>query len=263
MNPFTYTFIPLVLSNLYFHTTFRLNFSLSYKCLLTFRLTVDKTIYKMKTIQINKSLIAGVLVAVMLSACATSKDFLSENFARVRNTHQRIAILPFDVQFENPSNQNTDNNNLKFSKQEREASLDAQKEMFTYVARQVQKGHYEIAFQDFTRTNKVLSDNGIKLEDIARQNKADIAKLLGVDAVISGDLAIRITQIDRRSPQMLPVNRNNDGVETNVKLFDAASGEMLWSTTLSQRPNNQMDTPHHLSSQLIEQVAKHLPYRTK
>lgn len=218
----------------------------------------------MKTIQINKSLIAATLLAVILSACASSNDFLSENFARVRNTHQRVAILPFDVKFENPNNRINEPKRQKlFSKQEREASLDAQKDLFTSVARQVHKGRYEIAFQDFTRTNKVLSENGIKLEDIAFQNKADIAKLLGVDAVISGDLAIRITQIDRRSPQMMPINRNNDGVETNIKLFDAASGEMLWSTNLSQRPNNPMDTPHHLSSQLIDQVAKHLPYRMK
>ena len=140
----------------------------------------------MKTIQINKNLIAGILLAVILSACATSKDFLSENFARVRNTHQKVAILPFDVQFENPNNnQNEAKRQRFFSKQEREASLDAQKELFTYAARQVQKGHYEIAFQDFTRTNKILSENGIKLEDVARQNKADMAKLLGVDAIIS------------------------------------------------------------------------------
>ena len=218
----------------------------------------------MKTIEINKSLIAATVLAVILSACASSKDFLSENFSRVRNTHQRVAILPFEVQFENPNNRaNEPKRQRLFSKQEREASLDAQKDLFTSVARQVNKGRYEIAFQDFTRTNKVLSENGIKLEDIAFHNKADIAKLLGVDAVISGDLAIRITQIDRRSPQMMPVNRNNDGVETNVKLFDAASGEMLWSTNLSQRPNTPMDTPHHISSQLIDQVAKHLPYRTK
>jgi PBP1b-binding outer membrane lipoprotein LpoB len=218
----------------------------------------------MKTIQINKYLIAVIFVAVILSACASSKDFLSENFSRVKNTHQRIAILPFDVQFENLNNRSNEPKKQRFfSKQEREASLDAQKELFTSVARQVQKGRYEIAFQDFTRTNKVLSENGIKLEDIARQNKSDIAKLLGVDAVIAGDLAIRITQIDMRSPQMMPPNRNNDGVETNVKLFDAASGEMLWATNLSQRPNNQMDTPHHLSTQLINQVAKNLPYRMK
>ena len=218
----------------------------------------------MKTISINKNIIAVVLLNVLLSACASSKDFLSENFPRVRSTHQRIAILPFDVRFENPNNRTNEAKNQKlFSNQEREASLDAQKELFTYIARQVAKGRYEIAFQDFSKTNKVLSENGIRLEDIARQNKADIAKFLGVDAVISGDLAIRITQIDRRSIQISPMFQGSDGVETNVKLFDAISGEMLWSTNLSQRPNSRMDTPHHLSSQLIGQVAKSLPYRTK
>ncbi len=217
----------------------------------------------MKTIQINKNLVGIILLAVLLSSCMASKDFVSENFARVRATHQKIAILPFDVAFENPiKNKNDERVKNTFSKQEKEASLDAQQELFINVARQVQKGHYEIAFQDFTQTNKVLAKNGIKLEEIAQLNKQDIAKLLDVDAVIAGNLVVRVT-LDTRMPQMSPNYRFNDGVETNVKLFDAANGEMLWATNLTQRPNNQMDTPHRLSSQLLAQVAKHLPYRTK
>jgi hypothetical protein len=219
----------------------------------------------MKTIQINRNIVGILLLSVLLWSCAASNDFLSENFARVRNSHQKIAILPFDVQFENPLNGQQQDKKAKraFSKQEKEASLGAQQELFTSVARQVRKGRYEIAFQDFSKTNTILSENGIKIEEIARQNKQDIAKLLGVDAVIAGDLAIKVSQMDRRLPQMSPVYRNNDGVETNVKLFDAASGEMLWSTQRMQSPNHPMDTPHHLSVQLLESVAKHLPYRNK
>jgi hypothetical protein len=220
----------------------------------------------MKTIQINKNIVAVLFLAALLWSCAASNnDFLSENFARVRSSHQKIAILPFDVQFENPLNGQQQDKKAKrvFSKQEKEASLGAQQELFTSVARQVRKGRYEIAFQDFSRTNKVLSENGIKIEEIALLNKQDIAKLLGVDAVIVGDLAIKVSQMDRRTPQMSPVYRNNDGVETNVKLFDAASGELMWSTQRMQNPNHPMDTPHHLSVQLLESVAKHLPYRNK
>ncbi len=35
-----------------------------------------------------------------------------------------------------------------------------------------------------------------------------------------------------------------------------ASGEMVWSTILSNQPNNRMDTPHQLSTSLLNQVAK-------
>lgn len=219
----------------------------------------------MKTIQINKNIIVAMFAAFVLSSCATSNDFLSENFVRVRNTHQKIAILPFDVQFENPMSDKANEKRTKrsFSKQEKEASLGAQQELFISAARQVHKGRYEIAFQDFSRTNTILSENGIKIEDIALLNKQDIAKLLGVDAVLAGDLAIKVSRVDNRMPQMQPMFRNNDGVETNVKLFDAASGEMLWATSKIQTPNHPMDTPHQLSSQLLDYVAKHLPYRTK
>ncbi|WP_337041701.1 hypothetical protein [Emticicia sp. 17c] len=216
----------------------------------------------MKTIQINKSIIAIILLAIVLPACTASRDFLSDNFEKVKNTHQRIAILPFDVQFSNPANRKPDGRTQRFfSQQEREGSLDTQKELFTYAAKQIEKGRYELAIQDFSKTNKILADNGIRLEDIIFQDKSQLARLLGVDAVIWGQLSITITQQNRYS--MMPAYMGNDGVETNVNLYDAASGELLWKTHLTQRPNNRMDTPHHLTNQLLAQVAKHLPYRTK
>ncbi|MDZ7936267.1 MAG: hypothetical protein U5M51_15150 [Emticicia sp.] len=228
----------------------------------------------MRTSKINKSIFAFGIIALILSSCASSKDFVSENFATIKNTHKKIAILPFGVQFQNPldySKQKKENQvpirRGTYSKQEQEASLDAQKELFISVAKQVEKGRYEIAFQDFTRTNKILSQNGIRLEDIKFQNKADLAKLLEVDAVIFGELIIKISRPTDRtssiSPVMMNNTRNNDGIETDIKLFDAASGEMVWSTALSNQPNNRMDTPHQLTTSLLNQVAKSLPYRTK
>ena len=227
----------------------------------------------MKTFSINKSIFAFGIIALILSGCASSKDFVAENFATIKNTHKKIAILPFGVQFQNPldySKQKKENPvqaRRSYSKQEQEASLDAQKEFFMNVAKQVEKGRYEIAFQDFTRTNKVLSENGIRLEDVKFQNKADLAKLLDVDAVIFGELVIKISRPTDRSMSISPVMMNNtrfnDGVDTDVKLFDAASGELVWSTVLSNQPNNRMDTPHQLSTSLLNQVAKNLPYRTK
>ncbi|RFS15648.1 hypothetical protein [Emticicia sp. C21] len=216
----------------------------------------------MITKQPNKNFIAIILLAAVLSACSASRDFLSDNFAKVKNTHQKVAILPFDVQFENPANRKPDTRAQKFfSQQEREASLDTQKELFAYAAKQVEKGKYELAFQDFSKTNKILAESGIRLEDIGQQDKGSLARLLGVDAVIWGQLGITITRQNRYS--MMPTYMGNDGVSTNVNLYDAASGELLWKTNLSQRPNSRLDTPHHMSSQLIAQVAKHLPYREK
>ncbi|GAB3502092.1 hypothetical protein [Emticicia fontis] len=212
--------------------------------------------------QSNRNYIAIVLLAAVLSACSASRDFLSDNFAKVRNTHQKVAILPFDVQFDNPANRKPDARAQKFfSQQEREASLDTQKELFAYAAKQVEKGKYELAFQDFSKTNKILTESGIRLEDIGQQDKGHLARLLGVDAVIWGQLGVTITRQNRYS--MMPSYNGNDGVSTNVNLFDAASGELLWKTNLSQRPSSRLDTPHHMSSQLIAQVAKHLPYREK
>jgi len=216
----------------------------------------------MKTKHANKNFIAIILLAAVLSSCSASRDYVSNNFEKVKTAHQRVAILPFDVQFENPANRKPSERTQRFfSQQERTASLDSQKELFAYAAKQVEKGRYELAFQDFTKTNQILAERGIRLEDIGQHDKGRLAQLLGVDAVIWGQMGVRITRQDRYS--MMPAYIGNDGIETNVNLYDAASGELLWKTNLTQRPNNRMDTPHHMASQLIAQVAKHLPYRTK
>ncbi|PLK46029.1 hypothetical protein [Emticicia sp. TH156] len=216
----------------------------------------------MRTRHINKNLVTLLILGILLSGCSAQRDFLSDNFSKAKATHQRIAILPFDVQFENPVNRNPDTRTQRFfSQQEREASLDTQKELFAYAAKQVEKGRYELAFQDFTKTNSILASSGIRLEDIGKHDKAQLARILGVDAVIWGQLQVVISRQNRYS--MMPSYMGNDGVEANVNLYDAATGELLWKTNMKQRPNNRMDTPHHLTSQLIAQVAKHLPYRTK
>ncbi|AFK02963.1 hypothetical protein Emtol_1821 [Emticicia oligotrophica DSM 17448] len=225
----------------------------------------------MKTFSINKSIFALGIITMILSSCVSSKDFVSENFANVKNRHKKIAILPFGVEFQNPlaySKQKNDTRTRRqYDKRDQEASLDAQKDLFINIAKQVEKGHYEIAIQDFNRTNKLLADSGIRLEDIRYQNKADLARLLEVDAVIFGELTVKISRPTDRNMVMSPWAMNNarfdDGVATDIKLFDAQSGEMVWATELSNRPNNRMDTPHQLTSSLMNQIAKHLPYRTK
>eukprot|EP01041_Mallomonas_annulata_P021171 gene21171-41146_t len=164
----------------------------------------------MKTFNIYKSIFAFGIIALILSGCASSKGFVAENFATIKNTHKKIAILPFGVQFQNPLDYSTQKkrNPIQerhlYSKQEQEASLDAQKEFFVNVAKQVEKGRYEIAFQDFTRTNKILAENGIRIEDVKFQNKADLAKLLGVDAVIFGELIIKISRPTDRTMSISP-----------------------------------------------------------
>jgi PBP1b-binding outer membrane lipoprotein LpoB len=200
-----------------------------------------------------------VIIAAFIYGCAAPKGSLSPNFNQISASHKDVAILPFYVSMQNPSR--ADDGQIKFnlmSEQERQGALDLQRDLFLYLAKQVQKGNITMRFQDFNRTNKTLSENGIKLDQISQIDKAKLANILGVDAVFWGMTAVNIS---RRSTMMGPSYR--DGVESELRLFDARTGEMIWNTQSSQRPSSPMDTPHRLASNTLNSMARQVPYRVK
>jgi hypothetical protein len=195
---------------------------------------------------------------IILSSCASSDDYLSKNFASVRANHKKIAILPFKVKFDR--NENNKPRSAKFYEDQAfEASKDSQKELFSQLARQIKKGRFEIVVQDFLTTNKILDANNIRVENLSESAMGNLAQTLGVDALLVGDMNVHITKIDPYS--IMPPNRYRDGVVADLKLYDALSGELLWHSSLSQRPSSPNDTPHRISSSLLSQLAKSLPYR--
>jgi hypothetical protein len=223
----------------------------------------------MKNIKILVHLSVAIFLVYFAFSCAGTHDYLSNNFQQIKATHRVIAIVPFDVRFPNPENYSYKTKNTSqqgqgitqhtWSEQERQASLDMQKDLFINLAKQVQKGRYEMAFQDFTKTNKILETNNIQLYDIAAQDKSKLAQILGVDAVIWGQTEVRITRPTRYNPY--PYGRYNDGVETTASIYDATTGEMMWSTNQSERPNSNFSTPHDLASRLMDVISRNLPYR--
>lgn len=218
-----------------------------------------------KTMKNNSKFILFVLflASIVVVSCAPSNDYLSKNFATARLNHRKIAILPFKVRFERDNNNsNNATRSLKYYEdQEFQASLDSQKELFLQLARQVRKGKFEMVLQDFSTTNKILDEHKIVVEQLREFEMGKLARILGVDAVIAGDMYVNITRVNPYS--MIPPNRFRDGIEMNVKLYDAPSGEVLWNTNYSQRPNSPNDTPHRIATTLLSQVARAIPYRNK
>ncbi len=201
---------------------------------------------------------ALLITAIIINSCATQSPFLAENFNQLSAGHREVAVLPFYVSLENPQqNESGEKRFNQMNDQERQGALDLQRDLFLDLAKQVKKGRITMRFQDFTRTNKVLSENGIRLDQVSQMDKSKLANILGVDAVFWG---ITTVNISRRS-MMGPGNR--DGVEAELSLFDARTGEMIWSTQSSQRPSSPMDTPHRLANNTLNAMARQVPYRVR
>ena len=90
---------------------------------------------------------------------------------------------------------------------------------------------------------------------IKDRDKSELARILGVDAVIWGQTDIIVNN------SYYGFTPSNSGVETLASLFDAQSGEILWSDKTRSTPSSRLDTPHSLSNQTLSTLSRRLPYR--
>ncbi len=199
-----------------------------------------------------------LILIISLESCQTRVPF-SGQFSGLASQHQRIAILPFEVQFNEaykqmPTRSRRNPDEAYWREQQRLAGLDMQKSLFLNMARQVEKGRYEKVIQDFNATNKLLETAGISFFQLAKANKAQLAEILGVDALIWGDAEIIIT------PPNFGFPSGRDGAYTTLTIYDGMSGQPVWQEDVSTRPNSPMDTPKRLGDESVSSLAKMLPY---
>jgi len=195
---------------------------------------------------------------VLLYSCTLNAPYQSAQLQSSIDTHFKIAVLPFEVEFNKEYKKNSGMRGRGSSpefwrEQERLAGLDMQKEFFLSAAKQVEKGKFEKIIQDFLTTNRLLAEAGVMIHDIPKADKGKISRILGVDAVIWGETNIVVNPPFGFST--LP-----GGATTLASLYEGSNGELLWQKELVQRPSNRMDTPKRLGNFTAQQMAKLLPY---
>jgi hypothetical protein len=198
-----------------------------------------------------------LFIAVFVASCALRKPIPSPAFAQASRFHERIAILPFSVEFnENykrsmamQGGRNVRNEGY-WVKTGKFAGMDMQKNTFKNMARRISKGKYELIIQDFLTTNRKLDELGISYQGLPAVNKGLLAKQLDVDAVIYGETMVNI---DFRG-------MNPGGVNSRISVFDARSGEIIWQDELEQQIGSMQDSPERLAARTIDQLIKRLPY---
>ena len=191
-----------------------------------------------------------------LFSCQTQQKLVVDNITQFTQTHQRVAILPFKVTFseayKNMSQRGKRQGDWK--EQERVAGLDLQKSAFSMLSKRANKKNYGITVQDFLTTNKILQSENIRFSELAAAGKGQLARILGVDAVIWGETDM----------QMDPAGwRNRNGISTTMALFDAKTEQKLWQQSSFADAMRRFDTPQSLSENTVNNLINALPYKKR
>ena len=214
-----------------------------------------------------RRLAAALLFAMPLAACASHREFVDPAFGAVTATHRTVAILPVDVNIA-PDGlpRNATAEHRAAIEQEEGRVLQAQ----LYGQLLQRSGQFSVQFQDIAQTNAQLDGTGRSLEELYMRDKEEIARLLGVDAVITvriyrskpmdGVTVVGLALANSLLFGMTGPMQNTNEVIVDMVMHDARDGDLLW--TYNHKLGGGIgSTPERLASALVTSISRRFPYR--
>jgi hypothetical protein len=212
----------------------------------------------------KKTFLLKLSTLLLLASCGP-KIYKSADFDAAFARHKIVAILPADVTTQLRPNEAKKLTAEQIADLSRKTGYDIQDKMYSWFLRRSEKYHYTVTFQDVNRTNALLKDAGISYDDLASKDRSQIAKILGVDAVIQDR-----SRMDKPMSEGAAVAvgllvgawGNTNKVETTINIHDAKTGNLLWKYDYEASGSVGSSTTK-LVDALMRNASKKFPYSAK
>ena len=215
--------------------------------------------------------------AFLLFSCGTNRAiYQSPDFEQKTARHKTVAILP--VQLIQTGHRPKDVSEADVKSSNEKWGYVFQESLQSYILKQTAKNKkgQPVSFQATQKTNALLKEQQLSVEDLYGKQPEDIAQLLGVDAVIMTTMnhnknfsdgvayglaaARTIANVVSRTPVIAP-GMDAANVNINCSLYDAKDSKLLWKTFRdggTDLPANVNELMEHYSNW----IAKKLPYKS-
>lgn len=185
--------------------------------------------------------------------------FSSPKLESTIKRHKLVAILPFEATMsfkKQPKDFDAEANRAK----EKAMGTSIQSSMYTFLLRK--SNDYTVEFQDVDKTNILLKKAGLT-DKLSEYSKDEIAKVLGVDAIISGKFESEQTRSEGGAIVTTVLfgglgSKTGSGALTMV-INDGASGDMLWRLYKSMN-DSVFTSTDELIDRMMRKVSRNFPY---
>ncbi|MCJ0741666.1 hypothetical protein [Pedobacter montanisoli] len=176
------------------------------------------------------------------------------------STQKLVAILPFETKItykKQPKNYSPEGNH----QQELAMAKNIQSSMYTFLLRK--KNDYSVDFQDVDKTNILLKKSGI-LDKLDEYTKDEIAKILGVDAVIGGKFEQEQSKSEAGAIASAVLfggfgGKTGSGTLT-MTVNNGSNGELLWRF-FKTMDDSVFSSTDDLIERMMRKVSRNFPYR--
>ncbi|SNC75130.1 hypothetical protein SAMN06265337_2719 [Hymenobacter gelipurpurascens] len=174
------------------------------------------------------------LLMLVLSAWLTScgpSIYLAQDFRAYAPKHKTIAILPAAVTMQLRPNQARNTSAQQLLQLEQQSGADFQDKIYSWLLRRTTQRGYTVQFQDVMKTNSILRESGIPYQELRSHSPQELAKILGVDAVLTTSVRTSKPMSDGAAVAVgLLVGAwgatNQANITVNIHESDA--GKLLW-----------------------------------
>lgn len=216
------------------------------------------------------------ILAFSIIACASPRRFQTSSYDKLASRHKKIAILPVIFEGKEFDEKITDEEKTKLMQKENDF---VQTALYQRVVRETGNGKNDvkISIESINTTNEKLKKNNIDIYHLKDVSDDDIAKALGVDAILrtkittpimlhstKDDLPKEILSVARifiNDPIVnQAINLNVVQVFLNTELIDTKAFEAVWAYS-KKRDLEVHDKNTDLLAWLTNDVARRFPYR--
>jgi hypothetical protein len=172
-----------------------------------------------------------------------------------------IAILPLQVTFDNKRlPKGIKPETLKESQINTGYSI--QSNAYSWLLKR--KKRYTTEFQDIDKTNSIIKKAYLTYDDIVMHDKGDLCKLLGVDAVISGNAVMSKPMSEGAAVAvglLIGYWGSTNSTDITLNLHDTKS-DLLWKYDYSANGTVGSSTPG-LTKALMRNASKKFPFKVE
>lgn len=217
------------------------------------------------------------VLTLLFISCGTSRAiYQSPDFDQKTARHKTVAILPVYMVQTGHHPKDVSEANVKAANEK--WGYVFQESLQSFILKQTQKNRkgQMVDFQATQKTNALLKEQGLSVEALYSKQPEEIARLLGVDAVIMTNMnhnknfsdgvayglaaARTVVNVFSRTAT-LGTGVNASDVNINCSLYDAQDSKLLWKTYRdggTDLPANVNELIEHYSNW----IAKKLPYKS-
>lgn len=204
--------------------------------------------------------LAGAVCLMALVSCGPT-IYKAADLEDSKSTVKTLAILPFNVTVDGKRlPKGTTIETLK--EYQKKTGYTFQDKAYTWFLQR--QNEYSVQFQDVDRTNSLLKKANLPYEEIAEHDKGDLCKLLGVDAVISGDAVMSRPMSEGAAVAvgvLVGAWGSTNQTTTTLAIHDT-KGNLLWKYDY-EASGSIGSSPDNLTKALMKNASKKLPYRMK